>query len=322
MAALTCSTGSALLLLGRLDGSLSHSNASDIWLARARLEGAAGLSRLAGAPISVEDLQAWISARGSPPRHAEGLDDPISVAALFHFGLTASEATRDPLATATLNVARTLLDDRDAAAMWAADDLARFSAPWRQARAALLAPYPAASLEALAERLLAVAATLEPATSPVHTISTIDGRQLQLDARSAGSTWILACHLPAALHACGLATRILPSLVGLPRYLPKDPAILADQLVAMLFRGCGEGLKELDRLETRLARLDGTLDVTRRSKAPLLARLELAYPNLRTSAVARLLGISHQGATKLIRQLRDARAPTRSGRRSAPARTN
>src|SRR3546814_5147456 len=71
----------ALLVLGRLDGRLCNSPAADIWLARARLKGASMLSGFAGVPVSVAELQNWICGRTPPPRHSEGLNDPLSVAA-------------------------------------------------------------------------------------------------------------------------------------------------------------------------------------------------------------------------------------------------
>ncbi|BBF72708.1 hypothetical protein SBA_pBAR4_0170 (plasmid) [Sphingomonas bisphenolicum] len=52
-----------MLLLGRLDGRLQNSPWADIWLARARLQGAAQLAGLAGVPIDVRHLQDWICGR-------------------------------------------------------------------------------------------------------------------------------------------------------------------------------------------------------------------------------------------------------------------
>lgn len=60
---------------------------------------------------------------------------------------------------------------------------------------------------------------------------------------------------------------------------------------------------ELDRLERPLAQFPVLLPVTRRGKAPLHLRLELAYPGLRVPAIARLLGISPQGSAKLAQQV-------------------
>ena len=293
----------ALLLLGRLDGRLVNSPAADIWLARARLKGAAMLATVAGVPVSVKELQDWICGRTAPPRHSEGLNDPLSIAALVHFALSASESARDPLARATLNISRSLLDDRKEAQIWAPDDLVRFGPGWRAVQAAMEAPYPAPSLEAVASRLIALRGELAAPVSEAQLLTTADGRQLRIDPRRSDMGWVLACHVPATLEASGLALRRLPSFVDLPRFLPDDPGALALALAAMIERQAHEGLSELDRLEKRLARLPRLLDVTKRSKAPLLLRLELAYPGLSKTAVARLLGISHQGATKLVAQL-------------------
>jgi hypothetical protein len=298
----------ALLLLGRLDGRLLNSPATDIWLARARLQGAATLAGLAGVPIGVRELQDWICGRTPPPRHSEGLNDPLSVAALFHFALsaldTAADDQRDPVARATLNISRQLLDDRKEADLWAADDLVRFGSAWRTAQALMEAPFSQPTLLALAERLIVARSNLEAPEAEGPLLTTADGRQLRFAGRRFDMGWVLASHVPVALERAGLAMRCLPSMVDLPRFLPDDPVALAADLAAMIARQAGRGLKELDRLEVAIARLPSLLPVTRRSKAPLLMRLELAYPGLSKVAISRLLGVSHQGATKLLDQVR------------------
>ncbi|HEX7875987.1 MAG TPA: hypothetical protein VF489_05320 [Sphingobium sp.] len=297
----------ALLLLGRLDGRLANSPATDIWLARSRLRGAAALASFAGVPVAVKELQDWICGRTPPPRYSEGLNDPLSVAALVHFALSATEGRRDPIARATLNISRRLLDDREEARTWAAEYLVRFGPAWRSVQERLEAPYPAASLHGVAQRLLEVARGLEAPLAAGQLLTTADGRQLRIDPRRADLLWVVACHVPGALEASGLALRRLPSFVGLPRFLAEDADALAEQLAAMIGRQAREGLAELDRIEAQLARLPATC-VTKRSKAPLLMRLELAYPGLSKMAVARLLDISHQGATKLVAQVEAMRA--------------
>ena len=293
----------ALLLLGRLDGRLANSAAADIWMARARLKGAALLAGVARVPVTVRELQDWICGRTPPPRHSEGLNDPLSVAALVHFALSASESRRDPIARATLNISRTLLDDRKEAQSWAPDDLVRFGPAWREAQALVEAPYPAPCLLGVAERLIAARAGLEAPVSGGQLLTTADGRQLRIDPRRPDLGWVVAAHLPGALEAAGLTMRRLPSLVDLPRFPETEAAALAARMATMIGRIAGDGLAELDRLEARVARLPQELGVTRRSKAPRLMRLELAYPGLSRTAVARLLGISHQGATKLVAQV-------------------
>lgn len=303
MLAFSSSSEQALLLLGRLDGRLSNSPAADIWLARSRLKGAAMLASVAAVPISVKDLQDWICGRTPPPRYSEGLNDPLSIAALVHFALSASESQRDPVARATLNISRQLLDDRKEAQIWALDDLVRFGPAWRAVQAIVEAPYPETGVEMVAERLIAAREGLAAPVSGGQLLTTADGRQLQLDPRRADFGWVVAAHVPAALEASGLTLRRLPSFVDLPRFPAKDVTTLTEQIIAMIGRQAREGLAELDRLEARLRRLPQQLPVTKRSKAPLLMRLELAYPGLSKMAVARLLGISHQGATKLVSQI-------------------
>ena len=297
------SSEQALLLLGRLDGRLANSPATDIWLARARLTGAAALASAASVPISVKDLQDWICGRTPPPRYSEGLNDPLSIAALVHFALSASESQRDPIARATLNISRQLLDDRKEAEIWAQDDLVRFGPAWRAVQTAVEAPYPLPSVSAVAERLIAAREDLSGPVSGGQLLTTADGRQLQIDQRQTDVGWVVAAHIPAALEASGLTLRRLPSFVDLPRFPSMDVPTLADQLFDMIGRQAARGLADLSRLEARLKKLPDELRVTRRSKAPLLLRLELAYPGLSRMAVARLLGISHQGATKLVSQL-------------------
>ena len=260
------------------------------------------MASFAGVPVGVADLQNWICGRTPPPRHSEGLNDPLSIAALFHFALSATDGD-DPIVRATLNISRTLLDDRKEADLWAAEDLVRFGPAWRMAQMLLEAPYPAASFHAVAQRLIDARASLDTPVTEGPLVTTVDGRQWRIEPRRFDMGWILACHLPGAFAATGLSLRRLPSLVALPRFLPDDADLLAEQIMAMVARQAGQGLTELDRLEAKLARLPMDLAVTRRSKAPLLMRLELAYPGLSKMAVARLLGISHQGATKLIAQV-------------------
>jgi hypothetical protein len=290
------------LALGRLDGRLANSPAADLWMARARLEGASLLAGQAGVPISVQNLQDWICGRTSPPRHSEGLDDPLSVAALFHFALSATEASRDPVARATLNLSRLLLDDRSEAGLWAPDDVLRFGPLWRSVQDRLTAPYPALGLHAVAERLIVTRREIEVPATAAPLVTSADGRRFSFAGRSVDIGWLLACHLPQALVAAGLTWRALPQLVQLPRLWPEDAAGLAAAIEDMVARQAMEGLRLLDRLEGAARQLPRSLSVTRRSKLPLLLRLQLVYPGLSRTAIARLLDVSHQGATKLVAQ--------------------
>ncbi|AKH18950.1 hypothetical protein [Sphingomonas sanxanigenens] len=290
----------SLLLLGRLDGRLHASTCGDIFLARSRLEGAAALAGLAGVPIAAQDLQDWIAGRRSPPRASEGLNDPISVAAIFHIALSRDEDLKNPIARATLNTLRQVLDDRTAAETYAASDLAHFGPLWRQVHSIADAPFPAGDLLSVASRVIELAALTEPATASSCMVTTVDGRALELQPRGRDRTWLIAVAMPRMLYRAGFTTQVIPSLILLPRYLPPSPADLVKTLELAIGRTSRAGLRELDTIERAAARIRSDLQVTRRSKAPLLARLQLSYPGLQPAAVARLLNITPQGARKLL----------------------
>lgn len=295
-----------LLLIGRLDGRLYSSPARDIWLARARVDAAAVVAGIAGVPVDTRDITNWICGRTPPPRHSEGLNDPLSIAALMHFLLHGEDAGRDPVARASLATLRTLLDDLSQAEIWGSDDLVRFGQAFRAARARLSEPYPSPTLLAVAERLQAVHQELDIMPSEGRTVMTIDGRQLHVDPKSFGTVWLLACMLPKALMAAGLTLQHIPAFVSLPKFLSGSAADLAANLEASLGHIALSGLIDLDRLERMVAALPSDLGVTRRSKLPTLIRLEAAYPGLRVPAIARLLDISPQGAAKLAAQVKAA----------------
>lgn len=293
-------TDHPLLLLGRLDGRLHASPCTDVFLARSRLEGAAALAGLAGVPIAVRDLQDWIAGRGPPPRASEGINDPVSVAAVFHLALSRDEDSKDPISRATLNILRSVLDDRAEAAAYASDDLAHFGPLWRYIKALADEPFASADLASIAERIFALAAITEPAPASSLDVVSYDGRSLELPPRQRDRLWLIAVAVPRMLFRAGFTSRVIPSLVLLPKFLPPSPTALTEILEEAIGRTARAGLRELDGLERAAFKLRGNGGVTRRSKAPLLARLQLSYPGLQPAAVARLLRVTPQGARKLL----------------------
>jgi hypothetical protein len=103
------------------------------------------------------------------------------------------------------------------------------------------------------------------------------------------------------LHRAGFTSRCLPSLILLPKFLPPSPAALAEYMADAIGRAARTGLKELDAIERAADKALVDRGATRRSKAPLLARLLLSYPGLQPQAVAKLLNITPQGARKLLK---------------------
>lgn len=298
-----------LLLLGRLDGRLHSSACTDIYLARARLTGAAALAGLAGVPIAVRDLQAWIAGRSPPPRASEGLNDPFSVAAIFHLALSRDDDAQDPIARATLNILRSILDDRAEAEAYGRDDLAHFGPLWRQVRAAADAPFPDKDLRAVADRVFELSQLTAQTSADAADVVTVDGRSWALPPRSRDRNWLIAAAMPRMLHRAGFTSLSIPSLILLPKFLPPSPAALTAAIAEALAAAATEGLRELAVIERAVERGRDNLRVTKRSKAPALTRLLITYPGLQASAVARLLGVTPQGARKLLAGLPEPSGP-------------
>jgi len=296
-----------MLLLGRLDGRLQNSPCADIFLARARLTGAAALAGLAGVPIGVADLQAWIAGRAPPPRASEGLNDPVSVAAIFHLALSRDDDEEDPVAQATLNVLRSILDDRSEAEIYGKDDVAHFGPLWRRVRSAADAPFSAGDLLEVAGRIFDLVALTEQTTGSGADVVAVDGRSWSLPARDRDRNWLIATAVPRLLHRAGFTSRIIPSLTLLPKFLPPSRSALAELLATTLGEAAYAALRDLDGIERAVSLQSIGRPVTRRSKAPALARLLVAYPGLQPAAVAKLLNVTPQGARKLL----SARSPSR-----------
>jgi hypothetical protein len=298
--------GETMLRLGRLDGRLHSSTCADIFLARSRLEGAVALAGLAGAPIDVRDLQNWIAGRSPPPRASEGLNDPISVAAVFHFAISRDEDSRDPIMRATLNILRSVLDDRTEAEAYGRDDLAHFGPMWRTIREAADAPLGQPGLMGIAERVFELSSLTASGQDAAYEVVTIDGRSWDLPPRARDRNWLIAAAVPRLLYQAHLTTRIIPSLILLPKFLPPSPATLAEAMMTLLRKAVDSGLRDLDLIERTIASAIAP-NVTKRSKAPLLSRLLVAYPGLQPRAVATLLNVTPQGARKLLASISDGR---------------
>ena len=266
-----------MMRLGRLDGRLQNSPCTDIYLARSRLDGAAQLAGLAGVPIRIEDLQNWIAGRSPPPRATEGLNDPISVAAVFHIALSRDEDDRDPIARAALGRLRTVLDDRAEAETYGRSDLAYFGPLWKRVREAADAPFPRRDLHSIASRVFEIAALIKDRAADGVGIVSIDGREMVLPPRSRARNWLFASIMPRLLHRSGITLRTIPSLILLPKFLPPSPAALVPVLIDALRKAVDAGLRDLDEIE-RLVRQISEGPATKRSKAPSSRAFKLLIP--------------------------------------------
>jgi hypothetical protein len=135
--------------------------------------------------------------------------------------------------------------------------------------------------------------------SAVDVVS-FDGRVLDLPPQQRDRLWLIAVAVPRMLYRAGLTSRVIPSLILMPKFLPASPDELVETMAAAVGKAAYAGLRELDVIERAASRTRTDFGVTRRSKAPLLARLLLSYPGLHPAAVARLLDVTPQGARKLL----------------------
>ena len=227
------------------------------------------------------------------------MNDPLSVAAVFHLVISREEDDRDPLVRASLRTLRTVLDDRAEAETYGAGDLVYYGPLWRQLRQAAQAPFPRRSLLGVAQRVFEMAELTGQAATDAAAVVSIDGRSLTLPPRARDRIWLIASAVSQMLCAAGFTLRVIPSLVLLPKFLPASPEALAPMLAKALALATNAALRDLNQIE-RQARTIADGSATKRSEAPLLARLQLAYPGLSPKAVARLLNVTPQGARKLL----------------------
>ena len=199
----------------------------------------------------------------------------------------------------SLRTLRTVLDDRVGAETYGAEDLVYYWPLWRRVRQAADAPFPLRSLFGVAQRVFEMAELTGRAAADAAAVVSIDGRSLTLPPRARDRNWLIASAVPQMLRAAGITLRVIPSLVLLPKFLPASPEALVPMLAQALAPATDAALRDLDRIE-RQARTIADGPATKRSKAPLLARLQLAYPGLGPKAVARLLNVTPQGARKLL----------------------
>jgi len=175
-----------------------------------------------------------------------------------------------------------------------------FGPLWRRVSAIALAPFAEGDLLAVAERVFELAEMTEQGPSAASEVATIDGRTWQLSVPSRDRNWLFATAMPLMLQRARFTGRIIPSLTLLEKFLPASPAALSEQLADKLGQAASAGLRELTAIERTMDRVAAHRQFTKRSKAPLLARLLIAYPGLQAGAVATLLGVTPQGARKLL----------------------
>jgi hypothetical protein len=293
----------AFLALGRLDGRLTHSPAAQPWLIKARLEGAAIAACNAGVPVAACDLEAWISGRRNPPRAAEGLNDPMSVAAVVYYYFTTLEQSRAVNDTAVTRLLRSIFSHKGEAEIWADADLIHYGPLWRALSNLADAPGMEPTIAAVAARLRDMARVAIKAEGRRQIAATsFNGSELvfsQDDRRA----WLISFMVPRLLQRAGITSNLIPSLVPTMRFLDGGSVAFADKLKECICRNVPIGHKSLNAMERKVAGFDQLYRRTARSRLRLAAELGLALPSLSRQKLAIAVNSTPAGAGYILRHL-------------------
>jgi hypothetical protein len=293
----------ALLTLGRLDGRLSHSTAAQLWLIKARLEGAAIAASNAGVPVTMHDLQSWLCGIRNPPRAQEGLNDPLSVAAVIYFFFGTLDHTHSESDAAVTRLMRSLLDIDREANMWGQDDLIRFGPLWRALLDLTMMAEPASSISAVAKRLYEMARIAAKSQGRRQLLATsFDGKQLRF-VREDRQAWLISLMVPELLRRAGLTINLIPILVPTLKFLDCDAKAYEQLLFNCISKAAQSGLKSLETLERQMGTTKQKYQRTARSRLLSTAELRLVLPSLTRRKLAIALGSTPAGAAYLMRQL-------------------
>lgn len=296
-------TGIALLALGRLDGRLLHSPAAQPWLIKARLEGAAKAACNASVPVTVHDLQAWLSGTRNPPRSSEGLNDPLSVAAVVYFFFATLDQARGHNDRAVTRLLRALLDVDVEAQVWAREDLMHFGPLWRAVHRLAREPGLKPNIPSVAKRLHEMARVAAKSHGRRQLAATsYDGRQLSFmpeDRRA----WLVSLMVPELIRRAELTTNLIPSLVPSLRFLDRDACGYEALIADCIGRAASVGLRSLATMERQIVEIDHRYKRTARSRLRLAAELGLAIPSLSRAKLAIAVKATPPGAAYLMKEL-------------------
>jgi hypothetical protein len=299
----TMSFETAFLDLGRLDGRLTHSPAAQPWLIKARLEGTAIAACNAGVPITASDLEAWISGTRNPPRATEGLNDPMSVAAVVYYYFTTLERSHAANDKAVTRLLRSILDHEGEAEIWARMDLIHYGPLWRVLSTLADAPGLNPTISSVAERMhemMRVAIKAEGRRQIAAT--SFNGREFIIN-QDDRRTWLIGIMVPRLLQRAGITSYLIPSLVPTLRFLDGGVVDFADKLKECIGHNAPVGNKVLTAMERKIAGFDQAYRRTSRSRLRMAAELGLALPSLSRKKLAIAVNSTPAGAGYLFRQL-------------------
>jgi hypothetical protein len=301
MLAMTFET--TFLALGRLDGRLTHSPAGRPWLIKARLEGAAIAACNAGVPVTASDLEAWMSGARNPPRAAEGLNDPMSVAAVVYYYFTTLEQSHAANDAAVARLLRSILDHESEAHTWAGADLIHYGPLWRALSKLTDEPGLEPRISSVAGRMHEMARVAIKAEGRRQIAATAyDGRQLVI-AQDDRRAWLVSLMVPRLLRRARITNNLMPSLVPTMRFLDGGVADFEGMLQQCIAEKVSDGNKALTAMERKIAGFDYAYRRTARSRLRMAAELGLALPSLSRAKLAIAVNSTPAGAGYLLKQL-------------------
>lgn len=297
--------------LGRLDERLKTSPARLPWYLKMRAKGIAFAAINAGIPVQPEDVEHWLAGASLSPRHSEGINDNLSIAAVAYYTLGALDSASDAPNVAAKHRMQAMFNRHAAALTWARDDRQALDQLFEQ----LLLMYdtltPARSLGSVAQacaQLMTVVAGYQPLVGERDTA--VD---LGIPPRDVPQAWLASLFVPLLLARSGLLSSSLPSLIPSIRFVDMTVKRIEDMLRSTLGQEAQHGLRELDLLERRLATCLESMRPTRRSRAINAAELLISFPVLKQARLANCLGITPQGAGQLKRRISaEWRVPARN----------
>lgn len=290
----------ALLEIGRVDGRLLSSPARPSWEFAMRMRGISQSCENAGVPVRSEDLSAWVSRGGIPPRHSEGINDDISVAAiafqvneLWKSGARILKPDQPTRVDAFFGYRRRAFE-------YAGDD-ARFYralvADVFEDNRSLKKPETITDIAKNCEKLLAVYGSILD-----QRVATHSGVQGLVGARVRPVVWLVAAHVPGLLQSAGLTANLHLNLVPSIRDRDCSAAVIETHIRDRIAVEGIASRRLLDEFEREIRNLTSTV-TTKRSRSQMAASVLCAMPEIRSNLLAQAIGSTPQGAGYIRRRM-------------------
>lgn len=291
--------------LGRLDERLKTSPARLSWHLKMRARGIAFAATNAGIPVRADDVEIWLAGASLPPRHGEGINDNLSIAAVAYFTLAVLDKASDSPNLQAKQRMQAMFNRHAAVLDWGRDDRVALDPLFEQLVLVFDTLSPGRSLRSVAQACEQLLGVVDDCRSGAKQQS-----NLQVDygmpPRDLPQAWLASLFVPLLLARAGLLSSSLPSFIPSIRFVDIKAKGIEEALRSRLGHEAQHGLRELVALERRLATCLQSMRPTRRSRAISAAELLVSFPALKRARLADCLGITPQGAGQLKRRVNAA----------------